>query len=187
MWLRRAEEEARAEGRALAVDWRAFSLEQVNSKTPEARVWDHPEQRWRGVAALAAAEAARRLDAGRFPAFHMGLFEARHEAARDIADPATLDGVAAAAGYDREAFARARASADAWAAVGRDHEAAAALGVFGAPTLAAGERAVFLKMQPHPEEASALDLLDEILDLLTRRPHVFELKTPASLTARARP
>ncbi len=187
MWLRRAEEEARANGRTAAVDWRTFSLEQVNSKTPGVKVWEHPEARSRGVAALAAAQAAKQLDPGRFPAFHTGLFEARHEQARDLADPATLDAVAAAAGYDREAFARARVSPDAWAAVGRDHEAAVALGVFGTPTLAVGDQAVFLKMRPLPEHESALDLLEEILDLLTRRPYVFELKQPASMTARPRP
>ncbi len=207
MWLRRAEEEARAEGQTVAVDWRTFSLEQVNStntdtrvarrahgepspgnsKTPEVKVWEHPEARSRGVAALAAAQAARLLNPGRLPAFHMGLFEARHEQARDLADPATLDAVATAAGYDREAFARARVSPEAWAAVGRDHEAAVALGVFGTPTLVVGDQAVFLKMQPLPENESALEVLEEVLDLLTRRRYVLELKKPASMTARPRP
>ncbi len=187
MWLRRAEAEAEAAGRRVAADWRSFSLEQVNSKTPEVKVWAHPERRWRGVAALAAAQAARRLAPERFPAFHMALFEARHLRGADLADPATLDAVAAAAGYDRDAFARARTSPEAWAAVGRDHEAAAALGVFGTPTFVLGDRAVFVKMQPLPDDQSALPLLDDLLDHLSRRAFVLELKQPASLTARARP
>jgi predicted DsbA family dithiol-disulfide isomerase len=187
VWLRRCEEEARAERRSLAVDWRTFSLEQVNSKTPEVHAWDQPERRWRGVAALAAAQAARRLDPARFPAFHVGLFEARHEAARDLSDPAVLDAVAVAAGYDRAAFAAARASAEAWREVGRDHEAAVARGVFGTPTLVFGERAVFVKMQPVPEEESALALLDEVVDFQLRSPFVLELKTPEAMPGRADP
>ncbi len=187
MWLRRAEAEARAEGRPLAVDWRTFSLEQVNSKTPETKVWDQPERRWRGVAALAAAQAARLLDPDRFPAFHMTLFEARHERAKDIADPAVLDEVAVAAGYDRAAFARARAATEAWQEVGRDHEAAAARGVFGTPTLVFGDHALFVKMQPVPDEESALGVLEEVLDLQRRSPYLLELKQPESNTAPPRP
>ena len=187
MWLRRAEAEARAERRPLAVDWRPFSLEQVNSKTPEVKVWDHPEGRWRGVAALAAAQAARRLDQGRFPGFHMALFEARHLHTRDLADAATLDDLAAAAGYDRAAFAAARASAEAWREVGRDHEAAVARGVFGTPTVVFGPHALFVKTQPVPDEESALALLDEVLDLQARAPYLLELKQPESSTAPARP
>lgn len=187
MWLRRAEGEAAAAGRPLAVEWRSFSLEQINSKTPEEKAWEHPERRWRGLPALAAAQAVRLLAPERFPAFHQLLFEARHELAADIADPATLDDLAAAVGLDRAAFARARASAEAWAAVGRDHEAAVALGVFGVPTLVVGDRGVFLKMQPLPATESALGLLDEVLGLLTRRPYLFELKQPASVNARPRP
>ncbi|HEY8368291.1 MAG TPA: DsbA family protein [Thermodesulfobacteriota bacterium] len=186
MWLRRAEDEARAEGRPIAVEWRTFSLEQVNSRTPETKVWDHPERRWRSVAALAAAHAARRLDPGRFPAFHMALFEARHQRAQDLSDPATLDAVAEAVGYDRAAFAAARASVEAWQEVGRDHEAAAARGVFGTPTLVFGPKAVFLKMQPVPEEESALTLLEDIVDLHLRAPYILEMKQPEALTASAR-
>lgn len=187
MWLRRAEAEACEEGGLLAADWRTFSLEQVNSKTPEVKVWDHPERRWRGVAALAAAQAARRLDPDRFPAFHLALFEARHLHHRDLADPAVLDDVAAAAGYDQAAFAAGRVSAEAWQAVGRDHETAAARGVFGTPTFVLGERAVFVKMQPLPDGESALGLLEDVLDLQRRAPYLLELKQPESMTAQARP
>ena len=81
----------------------------------------------------------------------------------------------------------ARASAEAWRAVGRDHEAAAARGVFGTPTLVFGDRAVFVKMQPVPEEESALALLEEILDLERRAPYVLELKQPEAFTASPRP
>lgn len=201
MWLRRAEEEARAEGRPLAIDWRTFSLEQVNlpksaasrapegrnSKTPDVKVWDHPERRWRSVAALAAANAAKHLDPERFPAFHMTLFEARHLHARDLSDPAVLDDAAEAAGYDRAAFAEARAGRAAWQALGREHLTAAARGVFGTPTLVFGGRAVFIKMQAVPDDESALGLLEEVIDFQTRAPYMLELKTPEAFTARARP
>jgi predicted DsbA family dithiol-disulfide isomerase len=186
-WLRRCEEEASAERRPLAVDWRTFSLEQVNAREADLRVWEQPERRWRGVPALAAAQAARRLDPTRFGPFHHAIYAARHEEGLDLADGAALDRVAAEAGYDRAAFAAARTSAEAWADVGRDHAAGARRGVFGVPTLVHGPRAVFLKMQPAPDDESALALLESIVDFQGQYPFVLELKQPESSSAPPRP
>src|SRR6266478_2477910 len=66
----------RSGSRGIEVQWRYFSLTQVNSKDDGWTVWTAPpSEKVRGRLAFQAAEAARRQ--GRFAAFHRPLLLAR--------------------------------------------------------------------------------------------------------------
>ena len=76
---------AREAGRDFEVNWRYFSLTQVNNKEEGWTVWEAPEgEPVRGRLAFKAAEAARRQDA--FDRLHMPLLEARHIHRQDLED-----------------------------------------------------------------------------------------------------
>ena len=72
----------------LTVNWRYFSLEQVNSdKGPGWKIWEQDEDYpSKGLLAFKTAEAARRQGEESFYSFHMALLKARHEQGMDITD-----------------------------------------------------------------------------------------------------
>ena len=78
-------------------------------------------------------------DAGRFREFHYPAYRARWAEAKDVADPAVVRGLLAAAGLDGDA-ALARAQSEPLAArLAADTQAAVERGVFGVPTLFVGD------------------------------------------------
>ena len=93
VWLQKVKEDMRGK---LAVNWKYFSLEQVNNQNgPDWKLWEQPEDYpSRGRRAFQATEAARRQSEAAFSHFHMALLRARHEQSRDIADVNTLMEVA---------------------------------------------------------------------------------------------
>jgi len=164
------------------VNWRYFSLEQVNSQQgPEWKLWEQPEDYVsRGGNAFRAAEAARRQGAAAFEVFHMALLRARNEDGRDIADTATLVDVAEKAGLDVERFRSDLADRRMLAGLARDHTyATESLKVFGTPTLVfAGQQAVFLKMAPPPPPDESAAVFAEVRQIAEGRQNIREMKRP---------
>src|SRR5919108_2889842 len=114
----------RASGqRQVRVNWRYFSLVQVNSREPSWSVWEASgAQAVHGRLAFASAEAARRQ--GGFDRFHLALLRARHRDGRDIDDVRVVEEVATQAGLDLRRFRDDIAAGDVLEQLKRDHTAA---------------------------------------------------------------
>ncbi len=180
VWLQKVKEDM---GGKLAINWKYFSLEQVNSQNgPDWKLWEQPEDYpSRGRRAFQAAEAARRQSEAAFSRFHMALLRARHEQSRDIADVNTLIEVAKSAGLEMPRFREGLSNRQLLSKLAEDHTLAVeTLGVFGTPTLVFPEgQAVFLKMMPAPPPEECLQLFTEIRHLAEQRQYVQEVKRPA--------
>lgn len=168
-------------GTKLTINWRYFSLEQVNSQQgTQWKIWEQPEgYPSRGLRAFRAAEAARRQGEAAFERFHIALIRARHEQRRDIADTNTLSEVAESAGLEMVRFQRDISDRRILAKLAEDHTfAVETLGVFGTPTLVFPERqAIFLKMSP-PAPEESLSVFTEVRTLAERRRNIQEIKRP---------
>ena len=164
------------------MNWKYFSLEQVNSQQgPEWKLWEQPEDYpSRGRNAFRAAEAARRQGAVVFDTFHMALLKARHEESRDISDVAVLTEVAESAGLDMDQFHKNFTGRQLLARLAEDHTyAAETLQVFGTPTLVFPEQqAVFLKMAPPPSSEEAIAAFGEVRTIAEDRLQIREIKRP---------
>jgi predicted DsbA family dithiol-disulfide isomerase len=166
----------------LVVNWRYFSLEQVNSQQgPKWKIWEQPEgYQSRGLRAFQAAEAAWQQGESAFNAFHITLLKAKHERQRDIADAKTLIEVAESSGLEMERFRKDLSDRRLVTKLASDHTyAVEALGIFGTPTLVFPEKqAVFLKMSSPPPPEECLPIFNEIYTLAYRRRVILEIKRP---------
>ena len=165
----------------MTINWRYFSLEQVNSQQgSQWKLWEQAEDyESRGLRAFWAAEAARCRGEPAFNSFHMALLKARHEQRRDIADINTLIEIAESVSLEMPKFRKDLNNRRLLAKLAEDHTYAVdTLGVFGTPTLVfPEEQAVFLKMAvPPPEEC--LSIFNEIRNLAERRRFIREIKRP---------
>jgi predicted DsbA family dithiol-disulfide isomerase len=167
--------------RNVRVNWRFFSLAQVNHRADppdEWTVWDAPESEpVKGRLAFKAAEAARRQ--GRFDALHAELLDARHRDRLDIENPEVVMQVAERAGLDVERFRRDLADPTILHRLERDHtEARDTHGVFGTPTLVFPHGAAYLRLARVLDGADALRVFDAVAGTIDLEPEVLEIKRP---------
>ncbi len=159
-------------GQKVTINWKYFSLEQVNSKQgSQWKIWEQPEDYTsRGLYAFWAAEAARRQGETAFDSFHLALLRARHEQHRDIADMDTLIEVAESVDLRVRQFKEDLGDRQLLSKLAEDHTFAVEnLGIFGTPTLVFPDKqAIFLKMSLPP--------LDECLTAFTELRHLVELR-----------
>ena len=176
-WLQKVREDISGK---LTVNWKYFSLEQVNSqKGSDWKLWEQPEDYpSRGRRAFQAGEAARNQGEDAFSHFHMALLKARHEQDLDIADISTLTEVARASGLNMSRFQKDISDPSLLDKLAADHTLATELlGVFGTPTIVfANGQTVFLKMMPPPPPEECLPLFMEIRHLAEQRQYVREVK-----------
>ncbi len=169
-------------GPKLTIDWKYFSLEQVNSQQgPVWKVWEQAEDYpSRGLRAFWAAESARRQGETAFASFHIALLRARHEQRRDIADINTLNEVAESVDLKMAKFKKDLRDRRLLAKLAEDHTfAVETLGIFGTPTLVFPEKqALFLKMAPPPSPEECLPVFDELRHLAEERQSIQEVKRP---------
>jgi predicted DsbA family dithiol-disulfide isomerase len=165
--------------RPIDIQWRYFSLAQVNSKEEGWTAWDAPEaEKVRGRLAFKAAEAARRQD--RFDPFHANLLAARHQDRLDVDDAKVVEQVAEESGLALERFRRDLADPSILEALARDHRhAVAAHGVFGTPTFVfANGASAYIRLADAPSGAGALQLFDSLLAVAADELRVLEIKRP---------
>jgi predicted DsbA family dithiol-disulfide isomerase len=171
-----------APGMDLSVQWKAFSIEQQNSrKGPDYKLWEHPEAPSKGLAALAAAKAAATLGEDVFLAFHEEVFKAGCVRFENIGEEGVLLGASQRAGMDVNRFKADMKASAFWNAVGEDHREARDLhNIFGAPTLIFDKgRPVYVKLAELPTSAAErLSLFELIRDMAEDRPYLMELKRP---------
>ncbi len=168
-------------GPKLTINWRYFSLEQINSQQePKWKIWEQREDYpSRGLRAFRAAEAARRQGEAAFNSFHIALLKARHEQRKDIADMGTLTQVAESVNLEMSQFQKDFSDRKLLAKLAEDYTfAVEVLGIFGTPTLVFPEKqAVFLKMLP-PLPEDSLSVFNDVRTLAERWQHIQEIKRP---------
>lgn len=167
------------EAEDVRVDWRYFSLRQVNRADGDPDVWDAPPaERISGRDAFRAAEAARRQ--GRFEPLHDRLLEARHEERRNIDDVAVLEDLAGGAGLDVRRWREDMADPHILSSLERDHtEAVQRYGAFGTPTFVVpGGGAAYVRVRPAPEGEEAQRFFRDLLAAIADRPYLLEVKRP---------
>ena len=122
----------------LEIEWKNFSLEQVNSKEgPDWKVWEQPDvTERRSLLAQIAAEASRKQGDDAHAKFHLALLIARHggESRMPLNDIDTLIALAEKTGLDGARLREDMMDPDLPKKIGREHEEARAEGIFGTPT-----------------------------------------------------
>lgn len=156
----------------LDVDWRAFSLREINLDPGAPSLFEDPGGSSVSVLALALSHAARGAD---FDRYHRDVFHAMHEENLKVSAEDLLD-IASKAGVEREAFERERAR---WTrSAGKDHAAGVAEhGVFGTPTVVLNGSAIFVRFAEIPSETSSL--FETLERVCVRYPEIIEMKRPA--------
>ena len=166
-------------GRKLTINWRNFSLEQINNERgPEWKIWEQTEDYpSRGLRAFQAAEAARRQGNSSFDSFHIALLKARHEQSKDIADVDVLNQIAESVNLEMAQFQKDFKVRKLLAKLAGDHTfAVKVLGIFGTPTLVFPEKqAIFLKMSPSLA-GDSLSVFKDVRTLVECRQHIQEIK-----------
>jgi hypothetical protein len=152
-------------GRDWDVRFWPFSLDQVHIEEGETPAWqrDLDEKGMTGVRALLWGIAVRDAFPDKFLDFHNGVFRARHDDGKKIAEEPVLREVATSVGLDADAVAEEVASGRPLKALEAEHtEAVERYAVFGVPTIIEGEEAVFVRIM----ERGNVDDLAQALDLV---------------------
>ena len=181
MWLDQVKQEY---GDNLQINWRHFSLEQVNSRNgPDWKVWEQMDVREaRALLSSVAAEAAKRQgNSAAFDRFHLALLTARHGGDRlPLNQDEPLVAIAEEAGLDVEQFKKDLDNPEVLAAVAADHEAATTQenGVFGTPTfLFENGHTAYMKTFI-PPKGEAVEVFDSFVTLFGGRTYIGEIKSP---------
>lgn len=186
-WLGQVQEHY---GERLAIDWRFFSLEQINAPADsDWQIWAQEEdyQPLRGgkpenraLLAFWAAAAARRQGLAPFERFRRALYDARHQDRLDFSRRTAISAVAARVGLDVDRFEADFADRALLDALRSDHEAAVGTyRAFGVPTICYdAENAVYLKLGQVPPPDDAVALFDELRTSITSRRWLAEIKRP---------
>jgi len=114
----------------------------------------YPRSSW---PALEAAAWARDVDAGRFLAFDLGLFEAFFGRSEDVSDPAVLARLARAAGLDGAGLAEVLAQRRYQPRVREEHLEAVGLGIRGVPAFLVPGQPPIVGAVPYAELRRAVD------------------------------
>jgi hypothetical protein len=168
----------------LHITWKAFLLEQVNSKRGlDWRAWKDPRFTSRDIPPHEAVKSVLTSQGpAAFERYHMALFRAYHQNHRDLANPLELLAIAREVEVDTTVLMedlRTRKYKD---AVGADHEEASEpWNIFGVPTiLFDGQEPTFVKLAAGAWEGpDDLDLLESFYNIATR-PYMLEIKKPTS-------
>jgi predicted DsbA family dithiol-disulfide isomerase len=180
-WLGRVQEKL---GERLQITWKAFLLEQVNSRRELGwKAWEDARFTSRDIPPHEAAKSVLATHGpAAFARFHIAVFRAYHVDKRDIAHPLELLAIAHEVDLDTTVLAEDLRTRKYKAAVGTEHaEASEPHAIFGVPTiLYHGEEPTFVKLAAGAwEGADDLDLFDDLAKL-AKRPYVLEVKKPAS-------
>ena len=181
MWLSKVEEST---GEAVKVDWKPFSLAQVNSDNNDnnVKLWEQPEVingTDKTFLAHMSGLAAKRQGEEAFQSFFMALLRARHEDKKDLEDPAVMEDAAVAAGLDMARWREDAADPELLKDIAESHTIAVEEhGAFGVPTfISPSGNATFLKMFIPPVEQSA-DIFTTMTKAMDEFDHVGEFKRP---------
>ena len=185
LWIREVRDRL-----GIEVDWRFFSLEEVNRVDGKKHPW---EREWSyGWSMMRIGALLKREDPALNDAWYLRSGTALHVEGRQPHRPEVARDLLAEMGLDPGIVDDALADETTHDDVRRDHEAVLALGGWGVPTLvfpgsATDEaRKLFGPVLIEPPTGGAADRLWELVVGWLEFPHLFELqrpKTPADLAA----
>ena len=174
LWIREVRRQ-----RPLDIEWRFFSLEEVNRVEGKKHPW---EREWSyGWGMLRVAAMLRRTDMDSCDRFYEAAGRALHLQARKPHDPSVAKEILAEIGLDPSVVDAAIADPTTHDDVRTDHEAVVALGAFGVPTILFEDGTPLYGpvVTPAPMGDEALALWD-LVTLWRRFPHLYEIKRPKS-------
>jgi DSBA-like thioredoxin domain len=154
-----------------------FSLNQVHVGEGDLDVWDDPA-RSPDLLALLAGVSVRDLVPDRFLTVHRSLFEARHDRGLDLREDRVVRDALEQSRVDAGAVFEDIAGGNPLKKLRAEHEhAVVEHGVFGVPTIVAGDRAVFVRIMDRAAHGrAAIDSVARLLALVTEWPELNELK-----------
>jgi hypothetical protein len=171
-------------GDSLQITWKAFLLEQVNSRRgPDWKAWEDVRFTSRDIPPHEAVKSvlAEHGDAA-FQRYHIAVFRAYHKNKRDVANPLELLAIAREVEIDTTVLAEDLRTRKYRESVGADHtEADEPFNIFGVPTiLFDGQQPTFVKLDAGAWEGSEdLELFYDFCKV-SQRPYVLEIKKPTS-------
>jgi hypothetical protein len=177
-------------GDDLRITWKAFLLEQVNSRRGlDWKAWTDPRFTSRDIPPHEAVKSILTTHGPEaFQRFHLAVFRAYHLHKRDIANPLELMAVAREVDIDTTALAEDLRIRRYRETVGADHEEGDEKhDVFGVPTiLFNGQQPTFVKLGPGAWEGPEdMDLFHALYNTAATRPYVMEIKKPVSAASAA--
>jgi hypothetical protein len=156
-----------------------FSLLEVHVAEGEPSVFADPARR-RDLLALGVGLLVRAEAPEAFWRVHLDLFAARHDHARDLADPGVVAAILDGAGLDSgDLLQRAQSDEIVGALAAAHHEAVERYRVFGVPTFVLDDgRAAFVRIMTRPggDAAHARRTIERVLDTMLGMPELNELK-----------
>jgi len=161
----------------LDIDWRFFSLEEINREEGKKHPW---EREWSyGWGMMRVAALLRRGSMDDCDRFYAAAGRALHEEGRKPHRPEVAEEICAALGLDPGVVRAAIDDPTTHDDVRTDHDAIVAGGGFGVPTLVFddGREVYGPVVAPAPTGQAALDLW-ELTVAYSKVPHLYELKTP---------
>ncbi len=176
LWLRQLQEA----GRELYLEWKTFSLKEVNRGVGEPSIFQSSQTGNVSVLALEMAKAAEAMGSEVFERYHRTVYAAMHGDGRRVTAE-TLLGFARQAGLDITPFELDRREGRWLREVEHDHrEGAERWKVFGTPTLVLDdEAAVYLKFtQASASPSAAAEVYDALVCLARCHPELVEIKHP---------
>ncbi len=176
LWLRRLREA----GRDIELEWKTFSLKEVNRRESGPSLLDQRRVESVSVLALELAKAAQAEGEDVFDQYHRAVFDAMQGEGKRLGEDDLLR-IARDAGLDVAAFELGRQRGRWLGDVAGDHfEGVERWHVFGTPTLVFNsEAAAYLKFTEVPTSPSdAAEVFDALLCLARCHPELVEIKYP---------
>ncbi len=177
-WLRNVRDEL-----GIEIDWRAFSLEEVNRAEGKKHPWERP---WSyGWSLLRIMMWLRRSDADASDRFYERVGRALHAEARKPHDPDVCRELMGEVGIDPAELDRAIADPTTNDEVRADHQRVLAAGGFGVPTLFLADQCLFGPVLVDPPAGAAAVRLWRAVEAWAEFPHLYELQRPKSVADHA--
>jgi protein-disulfide isomerase-like protein with CxxC motif len=177
-------------GDDLHITWKAFLLEQVNSRRgDEWKAWKDQRFTSRDIPPHEAVKSVLTTHGQEaFERYHMAVFRAYHQNRRDIANPLELVAIAREVELDTTVLAEDLRIRRYREAVGEDHqEGDEKYDIFGVPTiLFDNQQPTFVKLDAGAWEGPEdMELFQAFVNIAPTRPYVLEIKKPASASLAA--
>lgn len=173
-------------GADLEIEWRYFSIEQVNKAAEAPNVWEHPNDGSSStMRAFQGVHAAGLQGTDQYLGFMAALFNQRHVGKRNLGTQQILEETAVQSGLDLERFREDLQRDDAFAILQRDHrEAVEKYGIFGVPTIMfENEECAYLRIKIGEPPADPVAFWNEFVGITKDRPTILEIKRPSKPTA----
>ncbi len=178
LWLRNVEAAGALD---LDVEWKAFSLENINLPEDASadELWSTATER-RGLIPAAAAKWVQTQAPDSLEAFQRRMFDARHVDREKIGRPEVTSQILTSAGLDGDAIVKDITDDPKWLEAARaDHDEAVELGIFGVPTFVfPGVAPAFVRLLEITEGDRAKEIYDH-LRIAASDPTIHEIKRPS--------